>query len=257
MNEQWKRLIEAERRIARIESGLQRANRNVVAVQGQIQNSAQNITNPFGSGGGGGTGAVHAFPSEYEMWVEWDVVPTLKTGASSNPTADVSALAAAVSFLETGVTLDLSNNDDYLNVWLWDTNSNRAAMHVYDKSNTTTTISGSTEFWTGEFQFALFDDGAFLADTQVSSYSSLFAASVTSISYGTQTTRFGVAWPRRNGVGSRIGGSSLWAYRNLASNDNFLTGPTRGESGYWAFDMTSPETTYNNAGSGTLYLQWG
>jgi hypothetical protein len=92
MNEQWKRLIEAERRLARLESTLQRQNTRIVSVNGAVRNDATDVRNPFGSGGGGGGGATPRFPTEFEMWVEWDTVPTLKTAASSNVPADGPAL---------------------------------------------------------------------------------------------------------------------------------------------------------------------
>ncbi len=266
MNEPWKRLIEAERRVMRLESLLQRQNTRIVSVAGAIQNDSLNVTNPFGSGGGGGgggIGAVHRFPEEFTVRVEWDVVPTLKTGASSNPTADVTSLAEAVAFLETGVTVSLSNVDvgsgDLKNHFLYDTNSSKAALFAYIKSQATTTISGRTEFWSSFNQFALFDDGNFLNDPQTPAFTSgaLFRGSLAPIASGTQTTRFGVAWPRRNGIGSYIGSVTLWAYRNLASEDNFIYGPTYGETGSWSFAMATNETTYHNAGSGTIFFEWG
>lgn len=54
MIEQQKRLIEAERRIARLESTLHRTNVAITSVQGAIRNDSYNVPNPFGVCEGGG-----------------------------------------------------------------------------------------------------------------------------------------------------------------------------------------------------------
>ena len=262
MNEQWKRLIEAERRVARLESGLSRTNRNVVSVQGQIQNGSQNITNPFGSGGGGGTGGIHRFPIEYEMWVEWDTVPTLKTGASLNPTADVTALANAVSELETGFVLNASSNlsgEGYF----WGYERNRSMMAQYGEYDFR---PGWPEPGTGSndaeayFKFARYEDGEWLADAAVATsgaYDNLGDVFYEATASAGNTIRIEIGWGRRNGIGSHIDDDILVARRTLASADDFSYGPTYGDSGTWAFTMECPANTYHNAGSGTIYLRWG
>lgn len=73
MNEPWKRLIEAERRVMRLESLLQRQNTQIVSVAGAIQNDALNVMNPFGvcEGGGGGGDACETFQDTLCMNLEW------------------------------------------------------------------------------------------------------------------------------------------------------------------------------------------
>lgn len=265
MNESWKRLVEAERRIARLESTLQRQNSRIVAANAAIRNDAVDPRTPFGSGGGsgGGTGSVHRFPEEFHVYVSWSSVPSLKTGASSNTAADGPALAEAVAFLASGVTLNLStvvNDDgDLQNYFVYDTTSSRAALYLRLKANNLTTISGSSQYYLGEMQLALFDDAEFMVDPKQPDFTSgaLFRADLGAISTSGQQSGVAIAWPRRNGGGSVIGSSTLTARRTLDSTDTFSTGPVFGEYGEWPFTMTSPETTYNTAGSGTLYIRWG
>jgi len=264
MNEPWKRLIEAERRVMRLESLLQRQNTQIVSVAGAVRNDGQNVTNPFGSGGGGGgIGAVHRFSESLEVWVEWATTPTVKAGASSNPTADVTALAEAISFLEVGVTLDLeTTNTEYgliENIFLYDTGSSRAAMYLRLKANNLTSISGSMQFYTCDVRLSLFDDGEFLIDPDYpgSPSGALFRNDITTGIGDELNSVIAVSYPRRNGIGSVIGGAVVAAYRTEASGATFGYGPTYGESGTWSFAMECPETTYINAGNGTLYVRWG
>jgi len=250
LNEQWKRLIEAERRVARLESSLSRTNQNVVAVQGQIQNSSQNITNPFGSGGGGGGAGLHRFAIEYNVWVEWDTVPTLKTGASLNPTADVTSLAEAVSRLEEGVTFTNASVGAFgssVISWGYDIASGEMFQLI-----------GYGEIvdppYTALWSIVKFDGGNFVID-KTATWDQDFSDECTL----SESSRFRLIceWNRRNGVGAIIGTPDLTARRTSGSEDTFSYGPTLGDSGTWSFEMECPETTYNNAGSGTIYLRWG
>lgn len=253
MNEQWKRLIEAERRLAGLESKLFRTNQNVAAVQGAIRNDAFNVPNPFGTGGGG-TVDINRFPIAYEMWVEWDTVPTLKTGASLNVPADGPALADAVSALEVGLELDSGNVNSIDHRHVFDTSSSMMTL-LYDGDYRDSHVYGGIlndfEFY---FRALWYQDGDFLADPQSPGG---IEASIAPESTATQATRIELDWPRRNAIGSVIGSDRLIARRTLASEDNFAYGPTYGESGTWSFAMECPATTYQNAGSGTIFLRWG
>ena len=234
--------------MARLESSLSRTNQNVVAVQGQIQNSSQNITNPFGSGGGGGTGGMHRFATQYEVWVEWDTVPTLKTGASSNPTADVTSLADAVSSLEEGCVF--SNSTTFYDteiIWGHDNASNLLFQHVRYGDLISTRYSAN-------WSLLKFDGGNHVIDKDPM-WSGNFSDECDL--YDAIRFRLISRWNRRNGIGSITGTASLTARRTSASSNTFSYGPTLGESGTWSFEMECPETTYHNAGSGTIYLRWG
>ena len=262
MNEPWKRLIEAERRVMRLESLLQRQNTQIVSVAGAIQNDGRNPSNPFGSGGGGGTSGIIRFPISYEMWVEWDTVPTLKTGASLNPTADVTGLANAVSELESGFTLDSTsglNGESYF----FGFERNREMMAQFgDYDFRPGWVEPGTSFNSAEayFKFAAFSDGQWLADAEVvgsGAYENLGDVFYAAEDTATQAIRIEIGWARRNGIGAHIDDDILIARRTLASADDFSYGPTYGESGTWSFAMECPANTYHNAGSGTIFLRWG
>jgi hypothetical protein len=241
MNEQWKRLIEAERRLARLESTLQRQNTRIVSVNGAVRNDANDIpTVVTVGGGGGGSGGVHRFPVTFDMWVEWTTEPALITGASSNVPADGPALAEAVDILGVGFTLNASNEDTgRINEFLYDTHSSQPAMFVNLEFAGTATVSGRTEAWTADFKLAYFDDGMFLADAKQPVYSgSLFQGEMGPETTASGAIRMAISWPRRNSGGSWIGSSSISARRNIASEDSFDFGPTHGETGVWSFPMT-------------------
>lgn len=99
MNEPWKRLIEAERRIMRLESLLQRQNTKIVSVAGALNNDGQNITNPFGSGGGGGTGSGFRWETRYRIRCVFNTAPAFSSSGSANATLDSEAFNYAVDFL--------------------------------------------------------------------------------------------------------------------------------------------------------------
>lgn len=192
------------------------------------------------------------------MWVEWDTVPTLKTGASLNPTSDVTELAEAVSSLETGFTLDSGDLNDYTNDVLYDTSSSRTANFVLHDFRGIRSYGGNSNDWTCFFKFALFDDGLWIADAKSPSYAgNLLESSIPAETNASEAIRIEMEWPRRNGIGTIVSSDTITARRTLASADDFSYGPTYGDSGTWAFTMECPATTYHNAGSGTLYLRWG
>ena len=96
MNEQWKRLIEAERRIARIEAGLGRTRANVAGIQGQLQNSAQNVLKPSS---GGTTTSGFRWETRYRVRCIFNTAPTFSSAGSANATLDSASFTAAVNFL--------------------------------------------------------------------------------------------------------------------------------------------------------------
>lgn len=253
MIEQQKRLIEAERRIARLESTLHRTNVAITSVQGAIRNDSYNVPNPFGTGGGG-TAEINRFPTAFEMWVEWDTVPTLKTGASSNVPADGPALADAVSALEVGLELDSGNLNDTDHLHFYDTSSSMVALFYLGDYRDTHNYGGVSSDFEFYFRATWYQDGDFVADTVVPAG---YEGALTAESTATQVTRIEIDWPRRNGIGTVIGSDRIIARRTLASEDNFTYGPTYGTTGTWSFAMECPATTYHNAGSGTIYLRWG
>lgn len=70
MNEQWKRLIEAERRLLRLESTLHRTNNAITGVQSALQNESRNVVNPYGFCDGGG-GPCETFLDTICVRLEW------------------------------------------------------------------------------------------------------------------------------------------------------------------------------------------
>lgn len=248
MNESVSRLIEAERRIARSESELRNLSTKLAGVRQDLRNRSQNPINQIRTVTGGGGGGMHRFATQYEIWVEWDTVPTLKTGASSNPTADVTSLAEAVSDMEVGYLLSVDNISSYSSLWHYDPLSSalfQQAAYEFADFN-----------WSTLWSLVKWDGGNFLIDsapnylgTDIDEYS------LSPIS----DSRFNlsVTWNRRNGIGTIIGSDTLVAMRTSLSEDEHTFGPTYGDSGEWSFAMACAETTRHNAGSGTIFLRWG
>lgn len=263
MNEQWKRMIEAERRLARLESTLQRQNTRIVSVNGAVRNDATDIPAVVpGGGGGGGAGAVHRFPVTYAMWVEWTTEPTLITGASSNVPADGPALAEAVDYLAAVHTYNASNEYDGANSrrheFLYDTTSSLPALFLKLEFERTATIAGQTNYSDANFSLAYFDADSFLADAREPVYSGpLFQGAMPAHTTSLGNIQKTIFYPRRNAGGSFIGYGNLTARRLTSSEDNFDFGPTYGETGVWSFAMSCPASTYHTAGSGTIFLRWG
>lgn len=259
MNEQWKRLIEAERRLSHLEAALRRTNTAITGVRGAQQTDAFNVPNPFGSGGGGGSG-IHRFPVEYRAWVTWDTAPSLITGASSNVPADGPALAAAVAKIADGMTLNAANSNDISQEFGYERNRSKMTQYCGYDFRSTWSHSSSSYDLSCFFKVAFYAGGQFLADAE-RYYSGLYAnlddVFLQAENTADQAFRLEIQWPRRNGGGSVIGTSLLIARRTLASEDEFSAGPTFGESGTWSFAMEAPATTYSTAGSGTIFLRWG
>jgi hypothetical protein len=256
MNEQWKRLIEAERRLARLESTLQRTNTRIVSVNGAVRNDATDVRNPFGSGGGGGGGATPRFSTEFEMWVEWDAVPTLKTAASSNVPADGPALAETVSQLETGFLLNSTVGNSTNSYWMYDTTSSRLAVYFQVSCSYVINHSGNTNNANCNFTFAWYEDDTFRADAYTDG-PTFGQGAIVAQTFTGSLTRIEMQYPRRNAGGAIISTATVTARRTLASTSVFSYGPKYGENGTWSFAMECPATTYHNAGSGTIYLRWG
>lgn len=261
MIEQWKRLIEAERRLAKLESTLQRTNRNVTAVRAAVRNDGQNVTNPFGTGGGGGGMAgIHRFPVAFSAWVTWSTTPSLITGASSNVPADGPALASAAAKLIDGFALDPANVNSESYFFGYERNRSLMAQYCDYDFRGTVTISSTACDYGAFFKVAIYDDGQFLADAE-RYYSGLYAnlgdLFLQAEDTADQAFRLEIEWPRRNGAGTVIDRQTLVARRKLSTGSTFSTGPTYGESGTWSFEMEAPATSYHTAGAGTIYLRWG
>lgn len=244
MNEQEKRLIEAERRIASIESKLLTATRRITGVQGTIRNSAHNIANPFGSGDGGN---LHRFSTAYEVYVAWTVEPTLKTAASANPTADGPALAETVANLATGFLCDRST---ILTIYKsWGVNPFSTSLYQWIGYAFDSTVFYS--FWS-----LAKSDASYYIDVNEDEYT---PGDIDESLFGLNLDRFQIesSWTRRDGSGVATNTDTVRCRRTAASSYTFAYGPTYGESGEWSFAMECPETAYHTAGSGTIYLKWG
>lgn len=253
MNESVSRLIEAERRIARSESELRNLSTKLAGVRQDLRNRSQSPINQIRTVTGGGGDGMHRFAVEYEAWVEWDTVPTLKTGASSNPTADVTSLATAVSSLEEGFTLDIDTLNDSSSFY-WHDHAKASMIAGVDYRFE----SADSVPWSAFTRFAKWDTSGFIADPKITGS----GPAIDETSYGSESSsssvyRLLLNWNRRNGIGTVIGTDTLTARRTLSSEDEFGYGPTYGDSGTWSFEMECPATTYHNAGSGTIFLRWG
>lgn len=249
MNEQWKRLIEAERRVARLEQTLRRTNTAINGIRGAQQTDAFNVPNPFGSGGGGGGGGMVRFETNYDVWVEWSTAPTLITGASSNVPADGPALAEAVNLLEDGITV--SNLNTFTTSWFFDHVENRLFQSARYKWLGLSLYNRETAW-----KVTKYDGGNFLIDQdEISDGADIDERSLDSTSG--DRFYFSARWNRRNGGGSIIGTDTLVAMRTSGSAETFVNGPIYGTRGVWSFAMECPATTYHTSGSGTIYLRWG
>ena len=198
-------------------------------------------------GASGGTG-LHRFPTRYKVWVEWDTVPTLKTGASSNPTADGPALAEAVSRMATGFIVSKTVLSTVYMTW------GKAYLgglyqRIYNAFD-------GPDFYT---YWSIVKSSDYTIDMEDVPYSAGDLFDYDEVTFYESDPRFGLEhyWTRRNGIGQGIGQDTLRCNRTSGSTSSFTTGPKYGESGVWSFAMTCPATTYHNAGSGTIFLEWG
>jgi len=256
--ENWSRLIELERRASSIQGEIQRQANELARLSQNIKIVAGNVTNLPPSGGGGGAVALHRFPESYTVRVTWSTAPTLITGASSNPTADTTSLAAAVSAMVSGLACSIANYITGGTYCVWDETTGQM-IQVWGTHQFTE--SGS-ENLSSRFLVGRYADGSYKADPKLNAPS---VAGIQHYAIGSQTTnvvsnvnilQLTRRWSRRNGIGSIIGNDTLSAGRTVASSDSFGTGPTYGETGSWSFAMECPATSYHNAGSGTIFLEW-
>ena len=247
MNEPWKRLIEAERRLMRLESKLQRQNTKIASVSGMLQNQGQNVVNPFGTGGT--TGGMIRFETSYTVRVSWSTTPTLINAASSNVAADGPALTDATTLMSTGFAATDINT--FTPNWYHDDVAISMFQRAYYKFLGLSTYNKETAF-----SIAKYDGGDYLIDQDL--YNDGYDIDERSLT-PTSGDRFylSVRWNRRNFAGSIIGTDTLVAMRTSGSSNTFTSGPEFGTSGTWSFAMDCPATTYHNAGSGTIYLDWG
>lgn len=261
MNESWKRLIEVERRLAALDTSIYRTNQSLLRSSAAIRNDAMNVPDPFGTGGGGGggTSSMVRFPTSFTVRVTWTVAPTLKSGASQNVAADGPEFASALSDMESGfhVNKTLIMPTGFEHPWYFDSIVGKAFQRQqFGFDNATDQDSALAAMYT-KWTLNKYVDGLYAIDYDAYEDRSV-DIDVAHLSKGTGSDRFYLAcnWPRRDGLGYVIGYGQLIAVRTYTSTDTFSTGPKYGEHGTWSFAMECPATTYHNAGSGTIYLDW-
>lgn len=200
----------------------------------------------FLSEGTGVGGGLHRFPTRYKVWVEWTTAPTLKTGASSNPAADGPALAECVAKMATGMIVEKSNLNPIFMGW-----GREFTGYLYQRVEYQTDTLDLNAYWN-----LVKSDLGYAIDLDDEPYTT---GDIDDTLFSPTNPRFGLeaSWIRRNGIGGAIGTDTLQCNRTSGSTSSFTTGPKYGESGVWSFAMTCPATTYHNAGSGTIFLEWG
>lgn len=255
----YARLVELERRASSIQGEIQRQANALARLSQNIKIIANTVPAlPPSGGGGGGSVSLHRFPESFTVRVTWDTAPTLITGASSNPTADTTSLADAVAAMVAGLVCSITNYNTGGTYCVWDETTSQMIQvwgpHQYNESG--------TEFLLSRITIGRYADGDFKADPKFNAPS---VAGVQHYAIGSQTAsvasnsnilQLSRRWSRRNGIGSVIGNGTVLAGRTVASSDSFGAGPTYGETGSWSFPMECPASSYHNAGSGTIYLEW-
>lgn len=256
MNEQWKRLIEAERRVARLESAVQRTNTAITGVQGALRNDSQNVVPPFGTAGGVGSGLFPRLPTSYLMWVTWSTVPTLITGASLNVPADGPALAATVSAMSSGFSLNSSTTNYTPSDYLYDLGTGQLAIVTTIIGVFYVTHSGNNNQAYANFDYSWRANGTYQADSaagDINFHQGTIVGDTDPLSF----LHIEMQWPRRNELGVFIGAQWIRARRKATAATTFTYGPKYAETGVWAFDMECPATPFTTAGEGTIYIRWG
>lgn len=224
----------------------------------------------FLSEGTGGGSGLHRFPTRYKVWVEWDTVPTLKTGASANVPADGPALAEAVSKMATGYICTATWVLGYRPHFFYDPVVETSYQGAWTEYTYGTFPSSSSQNWYVSLVLHKRDGGDYLIDH----WPELLPGPPAVDSFQPPPGPLGDRtllesdpfkpmnfcllhrWIRRTALGAFSSYQVLSATRDGGTLVR-TSGPKYGESGFWSFPMHCDETDYSNEGDGTIYLGWG
>jgi hypothetical protein len=104
MRDDWKRIIELERRQRKNAYQLNSLERTVKAAKEKLKLADQAVPTIISGGGGGGSNIIR-WAKDFCMAVVFDTYPTIDAAYSENPTKDADSLEAAIHALETGLFL--------------------------------------------------------------------------------------------------------------------------------------------------------
>ena len=116
MRDDWKRIIELERRQRKNAYQLNSLERTVKAAKEKLKLVDQALPPTIISGGGGGGSNIIRWAKDFCMAVVFDTYPTIDAAYSENPTKDADSLEAAIHALETGIFIPpeiLSTSGEY------------------------------------------------------------------------------------------------------------------------------------------------
>lgn len=114
MRDDWKRIIELERRQRKNAYEIGSLERTVKAAKEKLKLVDQALPPTIISGGGGGGSNIIRWAKDFCMAVVFDTYPTIDAAQSENPTKDADSLEAAIHALETGLFLpsEIQTNAD-------------------------------------------------------------------------------------------------------------------------------------------------